>query len=46
MSTKRICKNLLAIGSHFGIKGVKGAKNDHVYGFVIFYLILMIFFFV
>ena len=50
MSTKRICKKILAIGSHFWIKrGQRGQKRyfyriNHVYRFVIFYLILMKFF--
>ena len=51
MSTKRICKKNSSYW-HFGIKrGQKGQKRyfyriNHVYGFVIFYLILMIFFFI
>ena len=50
MSAKRICKRFVAIGSHFGIKrGQRGQKQyfyriNHVYRFVIFYLILMVFF--
>ena len=45
MSTKRICKKIFSYWQPFwNKKGSKGPKRDHVYGFVIFYLILMIFF--